>query len=254
MSSNKKRRVEDCDLPITGDVRTVVPDGYKDKVNDHINSVYVGTILRIYDRKYSIEGQLATAHWATDQGVYVTLHDEQRSDFITLKYKTWVVDHRPVKPGAFRLFTRPGTDDMRDENRILTINEKKQKNNRILMNNMVMNFPTQRDQQTYECALFKLTCNCGYSKKLKKYTCSHSNRENGGQKYYGCVDKYSMNVNSCNFFVWENEIEHETYQTCKCGILCKKVNIGKKGSPPNYKFVCVNGQNKNHQGCNAFYD
>ena len=233
---------------------TVVPDGFKDKVNDHINSVYVGTVIRIYEPPYSVEGQLATAHWVTEQGVYVTLRDEQRCDFITLKYKIWVVDHRPVKPGAMRLFTCPETDDMKDENRKLTINEIKQKNQRILMNNMVMKFPTTRDQHTYECSLFKLTCNCGYSKKLKKYTCSHTNLENGGRKYYGCVDKYSRNTTSCNFFVWENEIEHQTYQTCKCGILCKRINISKKGSVPTFKFVCVNGQNKTHQGCNAFYD
>ena len=67
-------------------IDTVVPDGYKDKVNDHINSVYVGTVLRIYDPRYSNEGQLATADWATEQGVYVTLHDEQRS-FIVLHIK-----------------------------------------------------------------------------------------------------------------------------------------------------------------------
>ena len=241
MSELKKRRVERSPFEHHVTLDTVVPDGYKEKVKEHINSVYVGTILRIYDPAYSVDGQLATAHWATDQGVYVTLHDEQRSGFISLKYKTWVVDHRPVKPGSLRLFKRTGTDDMEDDRRKLTINENKQKNYRILMNNMVMNFPTQRDQQTYECALFKLTCNCGFSKKLKKYTCSHSNHENGGRKYYGCVDKYSRNLNSYNFFVWENEIEHETYQTCKCGILCKRINIGKKGSAPNYKFVCVNG-------------
>ena len=59
--------------------------------------------------------------------MYVTLHYEQSCDSITLKYKTWVVDHCPVKPGAMRLFTCPGTDDMKDETRKLTINEIKQK-------------------------------------------------------------------------------------------------------------------------------
>ena len=241
MSNNKQRQVESYDFPNSAKLTKVVPDGYKDKVNDHINSVYVGTILRIHDPTYPIEGQLATAHWATEQGVYVTLDDERRSDFITLKYKTWLVDHCPVKAGALRMFTCPGIDDMKDETRKLTINEIKQKNSRILMNNMVMNFPTQCDQQTYECSLFKLTCNCGYSKKLKTYTCSHTNHENGGRRYYGCVDKYSRNVTSCNFFVWENDIEHQTYQTCKCGVLCKRITISKKGSALIFKFVCVSG-------------
>ena len=122
------------------------------------------------------------------------------------------------------------------------------------MNHMVMHFPTQRDQETYECSLFKLTCNCGYSKRVKNYTCSESSKVNAGQRYYGCVDKYSTSVESCNFFVWEKEIEHQTYQTCDCGILCKRINISKKGMVHVLKFACVNRNNKFHQGCHVFRD
>ena len=89
-------------------------------------------------------------------------------DFVTLKYKTWVVDQRMVRPGSFRLFTRFGTDDIEDENKTSTINETKQKNSRILTNDTLMDYPTQADQQTYRCSLFRLTCNCGLSKKVKK--------------------------------------------------------------------------------------
>ena len=42
-----------------------------------------------------------TVHWVIDQGPFVTLHDEQRSDFVSLKYKIFVVDHRLVKPSIF---------------------------------------------------------------------------------------------------------------------------------------------------------
>ena len=69
MSEYKKRQGEAYDYTSPMMLTTVVADGYKDKVNDHINSVYVGTVLRIYEPPYSIEGQLATAHWATEQGV-----------------------------------------------------------------------------------------------------------------------------------------------------------------------------------------
>lgn len=241
----KKRKVES--QPFVS--KSQLPTKCRDTVKTHINSVYVGTIIRMYDRTYPEEGQLATAHWVTDQGLFVTLHSEQRSDFITLKYKTWVVDHRHVKPGAFLLFSRTGADDIQDEMKKKTINEIKQRNSRILMNDVVMDFPTARCRDSYECSLFKLTCNCGFSKKAKKYTCSESNTENRGRRYYGCVDKYSTNVESCNFFVWENEIEHQTYLKCDCGILCKKINISKKGLLPVYKFVCVNKNNKYHQGC-----
>ena len=57
--------------------------------------------FRIYDPAYSNDGQLATAHWVTEQGLFVTLHDEQRSDFVSLKYKIFVVDHKLVKPSIF---------------------------------------------------------------------------------------------------------------------------------------------------------
>ena len=251
--SNIKRRKTSLQIVSTYP-NIVLPVKYKDTVRSHINSVYVGTILRIYDPAYSEEGQLATAHWITNDGLFVTLHEEQRSDFVTLKYKTFVVDHRLVKPGAFRLFFRTGTDDIKDEEKSKTINEVKQKNSRILMNHMVMDFPTQRDRETYQCSLFKLTCNCGYSKRVKNYTCSESNKVNVGRRYYGCVDKYSTSVESCNFFVWENEIEHHKYQTCDCGILCKRINISKKAMMPVYKFVCVNRNNKFHPGCQVFRD
>ena len=69
MSGTKKRPEESYGSTNIVRSTTVVPDGYKDMVKDHINSAYVGTILRIYDPAYSIEGQLATAHWATEKGV-----------------------------------------------------------------------------------------------------------------------------------------------------------------------------------------
>ena len=107
------------------------------------------------------------------------------------------------------------------------------------MNHMVIDFPPQRDRETYECSLFKFTCNCGYSKRDKNYTCSESNKVNAGQRHYGCVDKNPTSVESCNFFVWEMEIEHQTYPTCDCGILFKRINISKKGMESVFKFVCV---------------
>ena len=136
-----------------------LPINCKESVRKHINSVYVGSILRIYDTAYGAEGHLVTAHWITNNGIFATLHEDCRMDFVTLKYKTWVVDQRMVRPGSFRLFTRFGTDDIEDENKTSTINETKQKNSRILKNDTLMDYPTQADQQTYRCSLFRLTCN-----------------------------------------------------------------------------------------------
>ena len=43
------------------------------------------TIFRIYAPEYGNEGQLATTHWATDEGLFCTLHDEQKSSFMQLQ-------------------------------------------------------------------------------------------------------------------------------------------------------------------------
>ena len=75
-------------------------------MKDHINTVHVGTILRIYYQSYGVEGQLATAHWATENGIFVTLNDESKSNFMHLINYTWVVDQRCVKPVSMLLHIR----------------------------------------------------------------------------------------------------------------------------------------------------
>ena len=248
---NKKRHIDDVEtVPVT--VR--LPQECAKTVLDHINSIYVGTIIRIYDRDYGVEGQLATAHWVTEKGLFVTLHDESKSNFVNLTYQTWVVDHRCVKPGSMLLHFRQGSNDIKDDLRTKTISEVKLRNSRILMNHTVMDFPTEADRQTYQCHLFRLTCNCGYSKKVKKYTCSASNIQNGGKMYYGCADKYNDSEEACNFFVWQHEIEHGELVKCQCGILCKRINISSKGFLPVFKFICINQRNKYHHGCKFVQD
>ena len=231
-----------------------LPEKCKDTVTSHINTIYVGTVIRIYDPSYGPSGQVATVHWATDDGLFVTSHTEKKCIFVDLKYKSWVVDHTGVRPGALKLFARYATNDIEDENRNHTINEKRQRNSKILMNDTLMDYPRQVDRDTYSCCLFRLTCNCGCSKKALKYTCSESNTKNGGKVYYGCPDRYRNSDDSCNSFVWKSEVEHGVYMKCQCGQLCKKVNISRKGSLPVFKFVCINRNNKLHQGCNVYMD
>ena len=230
--SNKKRCHVDERLVPQYNVRERLPEACRMTFRSHINTVYVGSIIRIYDPASKPEGLLVTVHWATEEGLFGTIHDKDTCDFIDLKYKSWVVDHRCVRPGAFKLFSRYGTNDIEDDSRNHTINEKKQRNSKILMNHTLMDFPTKEDRETYNCALFRLTCNCGCSKKAEKYTCSLNNRENAGKQYYGCPDRYSNSTDSCNFFVWQSEIEHGKFVTCECGQLCKKVNIKKYGLKP----------------------
>ena len=231
-----------------------LPIRCKNSVRSHINSIYVGTIIRIYDSRYGDAGHLATAHWVTEEGIFATLHDESTSDFVQLKYNTWVVDQRHVRPGAFILFTRFGTDDIADDTLEKNINEIKQLNSRVLTNDTLMDYPTKRDRETYSCSLFRLTCNCGLSKRVKLFTCSETNLRNRGKRYYACIHRYSKENESCNFFVWADELEHDSYTKCDCGNLCKKVNVSSDGTLPVHKFVCVNRGNKSYVGCKTYLD
>ena len=255
MSQHQKKRRQSDKSPTSREVLTErLPESCKKSVKRHINTIYVGTVIRIYDPVYKPEGQLATVHWVTNHGLFVTLYEEGICDFVELKYKSWVVDHGFVKPGAFKLFSRYGSNDIEDDGRCHTVNEKKKRNSKILMNDILMDFPRQVDRETYECSLFRLTCNCGASKKAQKFTCSSTNLMNSGKRYYGCADRYTSSEESCNFFVWESEIEHGKYVTCDCGNLCKKINISKKGLLPIHKFVCINRSNKLSPGCKIWKD
>ena len=109
-----------------------LPQACQKSVKRHINSIYVGTIIRIYDPSYEPFSQLATAHWNTEEGLFITLHTEQRYGLINLKYEFWLVDHRCIEPGAFKLHSRSGTNDVEDDFRDKTISEIQQRNSRIL--------------------------------------------------------------------------------------------------------------------------
>ena len=248
MSSNKKRKVLEPTIINPGHIP--LPVECRHTVRNHINSIYVASIVRVYDQKYKPEGRLVTVHWATDDGLYVTCHDKKICEFLHLKYKSWVVDHRMVKPGSFLVFRRYGTNDIKDDTRNKTVNEMKQLNSKILQNDTLMDFPTEKDRQTYECELFRLTCNCGFSKRVKKMECSKSNPHNPGKWYYACKDRYNNKNTSCNFFVWSIELEHMSYMKCHCGKLCKKTNFEQNNTMSKKVYVCVNRNNKIKPGCN----
>ena len=57
-------------------------------IERHINSVYVGTIIRLLDSNNNGEGNLATAHWIDNRGVFVTYHSEKISTFVHMQL--WV--------------------------------------------------------------------------------------------------------------------------------------------------------------------
>ena len=104
------------------------------------------------------------------------------------------------KVGVFKLFSKASSNDIDEDLQNKTINEIKQRNYRILMNYTFMDFPSRKDRESYDSTLFKMTCNCGCSKQVKKYSCSKSNAANAGRRYYGCEDRYTSSQDSCNFF------------------------------------------------------
>ena len=81
-------------------------------VERHINSVYVGTIIRLLGSSSNTKGRLAIAYWADKRGVFVTYQNKEISTILDLRDKTFVVDHRDVRSGSFQLFKKFGTNDM----------------------------------------------------------------------------------------------------------------------------------------------
>ena len=88
-----------------------------------------------------------------------------------------------------------------------------------------MNFPTEMDRSSYQCCMFMLTCKCGFSKKIKRYTCSNTNPENAEKEYLGCKDRYTSSGFCCNFFVWAKELVHNHFKKCRCENYVKKLNL-----------------------------
>ena len=62
MKFDKKRTHYDISDTPDSDILQL-PECCRKTVRTHVNTVYVGTILRIYNRGYGPDGQLATAHW-----------------------------------------------------------------------------------------------------------------------------------------------------------------------------------------------
>ena len=72
MSTKGTKRRKQNRLTSSGDKVTPtieLPESCKESVRNHINSVYVGSIVRIYDPAYGAEGHLVTTHWRTEDGI-----------------------------------------------------------------------------------------------------------------------------------------------------------------------------------------
>ena len=116
MSNEYKKKRTFNNVEQTKDEQTFecLPSTCKGTVRTHVNTVYVVTIICIYDKNVGPEGHLVTAHWAVNGRLFVTLHGQCVSKFIRLDNQHWVVDHQAVKPGSIILARRHGTNDITD--------------------------------------------------------------------------------------------------------------------------------------------
>ena len=71
--TQKKRKTSETFEHVSDQIQ--LPISRRLTVKSHVNSIYVGSIVRIYDKRYGTEGQLVTVHWGTEDGLFVTLHD-----------------------------------------------------------------------------------------------------------------------------------------------------------------------------------
>lgn len=108
MSNNTQKKRKPSETFVHVSDLTQLPIGCHLTVKTHVNSIYVCSIDQIYDKRYGTESQLVIVHWGTQEGLFVTLHNKDRCDYVQLIFDTWVVDHRMVKPGAYVLHKRYG--------------------------------------------------------------------------------------------------------------------------------------------------
>ena len=93
MKPNKKRT--HCDIWDTPDSDVLqLPESCRKNVRTYVNTVYIETILRIYNQSYGPERQLVTAHWSSNNEIYVAPHDNEICSFVDIRYQQWVVEHK----------------------------------------------------------------------------------------------------------------------------------------------------------------
>ena len=96
MSNNENKRkwglVEQCTQYSLFE-HVYLPESCQMSVNRHINNINVGSTLRIFDPGYGEADCLAKAHWLSNEGLFVTLIEQKKCQYVDLKYKQWVVDN-----------------------------------------------------------------------------------------------------------------------------------------------------------------
>ena len=73
--TKKKRAFKNVEQTKKEESFECLPFTCKGTVRTHVSTVYVGTIIRIYDKEVGPDGHLVTAHWAVNGRLFVTVHE-----------------------------------------------------------------------------------------------------------------------------------------------------------------------------------
>ena len=237
-------------------VVTTLPRECIHSVIKHYNTIYTNSLIRVWNDKGAYRGQLCRVHTRTSRGLLCSIEGDVKDDnvlrSIDIRNCRWVVCNHEVMYRAWVIWKRDGTDDILNDNAQLTTNERKRKASECLMNDVSFHFPSKKERESYDCYKYALTCNCGYSMRVKSYTVSPDNEANAGKLYYGCANKFIGD--SCNFFVWKKDLDHNQARKCECGKLAKTINVNRNNTEllPSYRFVCVNYSDRYIKGCKMY--
>ena len=211
-------------------------------VSEHVNTIYVGSMVRLFSNETEEYSSIGIAHWSSERGIYFTMLEEKIMKYYDIQLFKWVVNNNKVYPGAYVLARRDKTDDIHASLTSKSDNEQVKWNTKTLWNDVLYHFPTKKDQYTYKCMRYRMTYECNVPKKAVKYYKEYQESDSFRSVYYACQDR--GNSNSCSFFVWDYEISHGHCKLCKCDRLVKitsknKFNGNTTGVQMNsHVFIC----------------
>ena len=81
-------------------------------VHEHVNTIYVGSLVRLFSNETDEYSSVGIAHWSSDRGIYFTMLEEKIMKYYDITQFKWVVNNSKVYPGAYVLARRDKTDDI----------------------------------------------------------------------------------------------------------------------------------------------
>ena len=139
-------------------------------VHEHVNTIYVGSLVRLFSNETDEYSSVGIAHWSSDRGIYFTMLEEKIMKYYDITQFKWVVNNSKVYPGAYVLARRDKTDDIH------------------------ASLATKSDNEyTYKCMRYRMTCECVIEKKAVKYYKKFQESDSFRSVYYACENRGKRN-------------------------------------------------------------